>query len=77
MTTDPEPLVSAVIIFKDEERFLNEAIASVVAQSYRSWELVLVDDGSTDASTEIARRWAASHRPRSGTWTTRGTPTGE
>jgi len=64
VTTDHEPLVSAVIIFKDEERFLNEAVASVVAQSYRSWELVLVDDGSTDASTEVARQWAASHRPQ-------------
>src|SRR5262245_42468246 len=53
------PLVSAIIIFLDEERFLAEAIESVIAQSDRDWELLLVDDGSTDGSTAIARGYAA------------------
>ncbi len=57
-----EPRVSAVIIFKDEERFLDEAITSVLDQTFPDWELILVDDGSTDRSTEIARR-AAAARP--------------
>ncbi len=51
-------LVSVVVNFLNAERFLEEAIASVHAQTYRTWELLLVDDGSTDASTEIARRHA-------------------
>ena len=53
-----EPEVSVVLIFFNEERFLEEAIDSVFAQTRRDWELLLVDDGSTDASGGIARRVA-------------------
>jgi GT2 family glycosyltransferase len=53
------PLVSIVTIFLNEERYLGEAIASVAGQTYQRWELLLVDDGSTDGSTAIAREWAA------------------
>jgi glycosyltransferase involved in cell wall biosynthesis len=55
------PTVSVVLIFRDDERFLPEAIASVFAQTYGDWELLLVDDGSTDGSPAVARRWAADH----------------
>jgi glycosyltransferase involved in cell wall biosynthesis len=48
------PLVSVILIFLDEEKFLQEAIESVIAQRYAAWELLLVDDGSTDGSTKIA-----------------------
>jgi glycosyltransferase involved in cell wall biosynthesis len=62
---DREPaLVSAITIFLNAERFLAEAIESVLAQTYGRWELLLVDDGSTDRSTEIARRYAAAHPDR-------------
>lgn len=54
----PPPLVSVVAIFLDAERFLEEAIESVLAQSYARWELLLVDDGSSDGSSAIARRYA-------------------
>jgi glycosyltransferase involved in cell wall biosynthesis len=57
-------LVSAVVIFLNEERFLEEAIGSVLAQTYPSWELLLVDDGSTDGSTRIARGYARRHPER-------------
>jgi glycosyltransferase involved in cell wall biosynthesis len=57
-------VVSVVIIFLDAERFLPEAIRSVVAQTYDRWELVLVDDGSTDGSSEIARTCAERHGGR-------------
>lgn len=49
-----KPLVSVVIIFLNAEKFIQESIESVFAQTYDSWELLLVDDGSTDGSTEIA-----------------------
>ncbi len=52
------PDVSIVIIFFNAAGYLEEAIASVRAQAGVSWELVLVDDGSTDASGDIARRHA-------------------
>jgi glycosyltransferase involved in cell wall biosynthesis len=50
----PPPLVSIIIPFLNAERFLSEAIESVFLQTYRHWELLLVDDGSTDASKSIA-----------------------
>src|SRR5512147_1824882 len=59
-----QPLVSGVIIFWNAERFLQEAIESVLAQTYPSWELLLVDDGSTDGASEIARSYAARHPER-------------
>jgi glycosyltransferase involved in cell wall biosynthesis len=52
------PLVSTIVIFLNEERFLAEAIESVLAQTYLHWELILVDDGSTDRSSAIARTYA-------------------
>ena len=52
------PRVSAIVIFLDAERFLEEAIESVFAQTADSWELLLCDDGSRDGSTAIARAWA-------------------
>ena len=51
------PRVSAIIVFYNAEEFVSEAIESVFAQTYPSWELLLVDDGSTDGSTLIARQW--------------------
>jgi glycosyltransferase involved in cell wall biosynthesis len=51
-------LVSIVIIFLNAEKYMIEAIESVLAQTYQHWELLLVDDGSSDASTIIARDYA-------------------
>lgn len=58
------PLVSVITIFWNAERFMEEAIESVLAQSYSRWELLLVDDGSTDGSGVIARRYEATHPER-------------
>jgi glycosyltransferase involved in cell wall biosynthesis len=52
-----QPLVSVVVIFWNAERFIQEAIDSVFAQTYKNWELLLVDDGSSDGSTTIARSY--------------------
>jgi glycosyltransferase involved in cell wall biosynthesis len=52
------PLVSVIIIFLNAERFIEEAIESVSGQTYSNWELLLVDDGSTDGSRAIALRYA-------------------
>lgn len=51
------PLVSAVIIFYNGEKYLAEAIDSVLNQTYEKWELLLADDGSNDKSTEIAKSY--------------------
>jgi glycosyltransferase involved in cell wall biosynthesis len=53
-----KPIVSVIIIFLNAgEAFFRAAIESVFAQTYGDWELLLVDDGSTDISTEIARQF--------------------
>jgi SAM-dependent methyltransferase len=62
--TEDAPLVSIVIPFLDAGRFLEETIQSVFAQTYEHWELLLVDDGSTDDGPAIARRYAAGHPGR-------------
>lgn len=54
------PRVSIVTPFLDAARFIEEAIESVLAQTYAGWELLLVDDGSSDGSTEVAMRYAAA-----------------
>lgn len=55
------PLVSVIMIFLNAEKFIQDAIESVLSQTYLNWELILVDDGSIDASTEIARRYARQY----------------
>jgi glycosyltransferase involved in cell wall biosynthesis len=62
--TAASPEVSVVTIFKDAGNFLAEAIESVRAQTLQGWELLLVDDGSTDASTGIARHYAERAKGR-------------
>src|SRR5262245_958639 len=53
-----EPLVSVIVIFLNGAKFITEAIKSVFEQTYHCWELFLVDDGSIDGSTQIARQYA-------------------
>ena len=57
-----QPLVSCIIIFLNAgEKFFLEAIESIFAQTYNNWELLLVDDGSTDESTKIALDYAEKY----------------
>jgi glycosyltransferase involved in cell wall biosynthesis len=56
-------LISVVLNFFNAAPFLREALDSVYAQTHPRWELLLVDDGSVDDSTQIARQ-AAAHDPR-------------
>ena len=59
-----EGLVSVVMPMHDAERYLVEAIESVRAQHYPRWELLLVDDGSSDGSGAIAQRYAEAEPER-------------
>ena len=54
------PTVTCIIIVYNGEDYLDEAIRSVISQTSPDWELIIVDDGSSDASREIARRYARS-----------------
>jgi glycosyltransferase involved in cell wall biosynthesis len=58
------PLISVVIPFLNVENYLEEAIESVLAQTYSHWELILVDDGSQDGSRAIAERYCRANPDR-------------
>lgn len=57
--------ISIGIPFYNAEKYLEDAICSVLAQTHEYWELILVDDGSTDNSLSIANKYADNdHRIR-------------
>src|SRR5437764_1165613 len=58
MTSRAEPLVSILVPAFNAEATLAETLQSALASSYANLELVLVDDGSADASAAIADRFA-------------------
>jgi glycosyltransferase involved in cell wall biosynthesis len=56
---DTGPLLSVVLATRDRAELLTRAVASVQAQAYANWELVVVDDGSTDATPGLLAGLAA------------------
>lgn len=61
MNQDKEsaPLVSYIMTAKNTEKFIGEAIKSIVNQTYENLEIIIVDDASTDGTTRIIREWTA------------------
>ena len=53
-----EPLISVIVPVFNAENYLDQCLESIVAQSYRHLEILVVDDGSTDGSGKICDRWA-------------------
>ena len=51
------PIISVVLPVYNGERFLAEAIDSILAQTYTNFELIVLDDGSTDGSQQIVREY--------------------
>lgn len=52
------PLVSILVPFKNTERFLAACIQSVIEQTFQNWEMILIDDGSTDGSYNTVNAFA-------------------
>ena len=53
-----QPMISVVMSVYNGERFLREAVESILHQSFRSFEFIIVDDGSTDSSPRILEEYA-------------------
>jgi len=58
------PSVSIVVATYNQAGFLTEAVASVRAQTFADWELLVVDDGSTDDTAAVAARFRDDDRLR-------------
>ncbi len=58
MMTSDQPLVSVLTPVYNGEKYLAECIDSVLAQTYRNWEYIIVNNCSTDRSLEIAHSYA-------------------
>src|SRR5690606_28017607 len=55
----PAPRVSILLPCRDAAPYLPDTLASIQAQSFQNFEIIAVDDGSTDATAEILESWAA------------------
>ena len=55
------PLISVIMPLYNAERFVGESIENVLRQTVGDFELIVIDDASTDASAEIARAYAAKN----------------
>lgn len=51
------PKISVVLPTYNGSKFLDESIASVVAQTFTDWELIIIDDCSSDSTPEVIERW--------------------
>ena len=51
-------MVSVIMPAYNAEKFIEKAIMSVVNQTYKNWELIVIDDGSKDSTTEIVMQLA-------------------
>jgi glycosyltransferase involved in cell wall biosynthesis len=55
MSNRNNPLVSVIMPVYNHEKFIKKAICSLIEQNYINWELIVIDDGSTDSSANIIK----------------------
>ncbi len=60
----PRPTVAVILPTYNRATFIGEAISSVQAQSFQDWELVVVDDGSTDDTADVVASFSTDQRIR-------------
>ena len=59
MHTSGNPVVSIIMATYNRASLISHAIESVIDQSLIDWELIVADDGSTDNTAEVLRKWEA------------------
>jgi len=55
----PNPKVSVLIATYNRANLINRAIQSVLEQTFKDWEIIIADDGSTDNTAEVIKEWQA------------------
>ena len=53
-----KPFISIIMPVYNNEKYLPSAVKSIIGQTFSDWELIIIDDGSTDRTPEIADRLA-------------------
>lgn len=59
---ETQPLVSIILTVYNRQDFLNRCIGSILDQSYKNWELIAIDDGSSDESHLVLNRYAVQFK---------------
>lgn len=62
MTKNNKPLVSVLMTVYNREKYISEAIESVINSTHQNWELIIVDDRSSDKSLNIAKQYQAKDK---------------
>jgi len=55
-------LISIIMPVYNGQRFVDEAISSIIEQEYKQIELIIIDDGSTDSTNDILTKWAVKDK---------------
>lgn len=73
-----EPLISIIVPVYNVEKYISRCIDSIITQTYRNWEMILIDDGTLDSSGKICDEYAKAdmriiviHKPNGGVSTAR------
>lgn len=61
-TLTNEPKVTVIMPAFNMQLYIDEAIRSVLGQTYKNWELIIINDGSTDGTEDIARKYLSDPR---------------
>lgn len=59
MIPEAKPEISIIVPIYNVDRYLSDCLDSIISQSFRDWECILIDDGSTDNCAAICDRYAA------------------
>jgi glycosyltransferase involved in cell wall biosynthesis len=59
-----KPVVSVIILSYNQTEYIIDAVESVIAQTFRKWEAIIIDNGSTDGTQQVLQRYAEDPRIR-------------